>query len=110
MCRLFGMRGGAQEPPRPEVRGTAHPKNSHIASTRNGKRMITTNDHKTPAQESDLKAIYGLFAKGRSVTDHELIRRIRERSEAARQAVFARNGVLDIAVPYVRALRDGVVE
>jgi hypothetical protein len=30
-----------------------------------------------------------------------------EHETATRRAVFERNGVLDIAVPYVRALRDG---
>jgi hypothetical protein len=35
------------------------------------------------------------------------VRRIRERSEAARRAVFERNGLLDIAVPSIRALRGG---
>ena len=41
------------------------------------------------------------------MTDPELIRRVRERSVAARRAVFERNGLLDIAVPAIRALRDG---
>ena len=76
----------------------------------NGRRMNTTNDPEPPTQESDLEAVFGLFAEGRPVTDPELIRRIRERSEAARQVVSERNGVLDIAVPYVRALRDGDAE
>jgi hypothetical protein len=69
--------------------------------------MSTMNEHETATQEADLTEVYRLFAEGRPVSDPELVRRVRERSEAARHAVFERNGVLDIAVPYVRALRDG---
>jgi hypothetical protein len=69
--------------------------------------MSTANDHETATQESDLEEVFRLFEEGRPVSDPELVRRVRERSEAARHAVFQRNGVLDIAVPYVRALRDG---
>ncbi len=69
--------------------------------------MSTMNEHETSTQDADLEEVYRLFAEGRPVTDPELVRRIRERSEAARHAVFERNGVLDIAVPFVRSLRDG---
>jgi hypothetical protein len=70
--------------------------------------MSTAHERETATQEQhDLAEVFRLFAEGKPVTDPELIRRIRERSEAARKAVFERNGVLDIAVPYVRALRDG---
>jgi hypothetical protein len=65
---------------------------------------------KAPAatqEQADLKEVYRLLAEGKPVTDPDLIRRIRERSETARQAVFERNGLLDIAVPFIRALRDG---
>ncbi len=68
--------------------------------------MATVEKHLTQ-EEADSQEIRRLFAIGKRVTDRELIRRIRERSEAARQAVFERNGLLDIAVPHIRALRDG---
>jgi len=58
-------------------------------------------------ERDDLEEVYRLCAEGKRVTDSDLIRRIRERSEAARRAVFERNGLLDIAVPSIRALRDG---
>ncbi|MGC1722847.1 MAG: hypothetical protein WA746_28045, partial [Isosphaeraceae bacterium] len=58
-------------------------------------------------ERDDLEVVYRLYAEGKRVTDPDLIRRIRERSEAARRAVFERNGLLDIAVPSIRALRDG---
>jgi hypothetical protein len=57
--------------------------------------------------KADLEQVYRLLAKNRPVADPGLLRRIRERSEAARRAVFDRNGLLDVAVPAIRALRDG---
>jgi hypothetical protein len=60
-----------------------------------------------PTAKEDLDHVYRLVAEGKPMTDPELLGRIRERSEAARRAVFARNGLLDIAVPSIRALRDG---
>jgi hypothetical protein len=58
-------------------------------------------------QQEDLAEVYRLYAAGKRITDPDLVRRIRERSEVARKAVFERNGVLDIAVPSIRSLRDG---
>ena len=64
---------------------------------------------KPPAtDEADRQEVRRLFSEGKRVTDPALLKRIRERSEAARRAVFERNGVLDIAVPYIREVRDGV--
>jgi hypothetical protein len=64
--------------------------------------------HTAATQErADLNEVYRLFAEGKPVNDPDLIRRIRERSEAARKAVFERNGLLDIAVPTIQALRNG---
>jgi hypothetical protein len=61
----------------------------------------------TDQEHADHQEVFRLFAEGKPVTDPELVRRIRERSEVARKAVFERNGLLDIAVPAIRALRDG---
>jgi hypothetical protein len=58
-------------------------------------------------ERDDVEEVFRLYAEGKPVTDPDLIRRIRERSEAARRAIFERNGLLDIAVPSIRALRDG---
>jgi hypothetical protein len=55
----------------------------------------------------DLEEVFRLYAEGKPITDPDLVRRIQERSEAARKAVFERNGLLDIAVPSIRELRDG---
>ena len=60
-----------------------------------------------PSAKADLEEVCRLWAEGKPVTDPELIRRVRERSVAARRAVFERSGLLDIAVPAIRALRDG---
>ena len=71
--------------------------------------MTITNTEEPAAMQErdDLEEVYRLYAEGKRVTDPDLIRRIRERSEAARRAVFECNGLLDIAVPSIRALRDG---
>jgi len=71
--------------------------------------MTITNTEEPAAMQErdDLEEVYRLYAEGKRVTDPDLIRRIRERSQAARKAVFERNGLLDIAVPSIRALRDG---
>ena len=69
--------------------------------------MAIVDDPTATQEQADLKEVYRLFAEGKPVTDPDLIRRIRERSKSARKAVFERNDLLDIAVPYIRALRDG---
>ena len=69
--------------------------------------MTKTVESTDDKERADLEEVYRLYAEGKRVTDSDLIRRIRERSEAARRAVFERNGLLDIAVPSIRALRDG---
>ena len=69
--------------------------------------MTNTEEPAAAQERDDLEEVYRLYAEGKRVTDLDLIRRIRERSEAARRAVFKRNGLLDIAVPSIRALRDG---
>jgi hypothetical protein len=71
--------------------------------------MIMTNTEKVSAiqEQEDLAEVYRFYAEGKRITDLDLVRRIRERSEAARRAVFERNGLLDIAVPSIRSLRDG---
>jgi hypothetical protein len=69
---------------------------------------MTNTEKPSAAQErEDLEEVYRLYAEGKRVTDPDLVRRIRERSEAARKAVFERNGLLDVAVPSIRSLRDG---
>jgi hypothetical protein len=66
-----------------------------------------TEERSAIQQQEDLAEVYRLYAEGKRITDPDLVRRIRERSEAARNAVFERNGLLDIAVPSIRSLRDG---
>ena len=69
--------------------------------------MTNTEKLSATQQQEDLAEVYRLYAEGKRITDSDLVRRIRERSEAARTAVFERNGLLDIAVPSIRSLRDG---
>ena len=62
-----------------------------------------------PAAETDaadLEEVHRLLAEGRPVTDPELLRRIRERSERASQEIFRRHGLLDVAVGLIRETRD----
>ena len=69
--------------------------------------MTDTDIRAADQERADMEEVYRLFAEGKRVTDPDLVRRIRDRSDAARTAVFDRNGLLDIAVPSIRALRDG---
>ena len=72
---------------------------------------MATVEQSTPTlEQADTEEVRRLFSVGKRVTDPVLLKRIRERSEAARKAVFERNGLLDVAVPFVRALRDGEEE
>jgi hypothetical protein len=73
------------------------------------RRIIMANTEKLSAtqQQEDLAEVYRFYAEGKRITDPELVRRIRERSEAARKAVCERNRLLDVAVPSIRSLRDG---
>jgi hypothetical protein len=69
--------------------------------------MATIDQPSTTQEQDDAAAVRRHFAEGKRITDPGLLKRIRSRSEAARKAVFERNGLLDIAVPYIRELRDG---
>jgi hypothetical protein len=69
--------------------------------------MRNTEKPSATQEQEDLAEVYRLYAEGKPITDPDLVKRIRERSEAARKAVFERNGPLDIAVPSIRSLRDG---
>jgi hypothetical protein len=69
--------------------------------------MTSTEKLSATQQQEDLAEVYRFYAEGKRITDPDLVRRIRERSEAARKAVFERNGLLDVAVPSIRSLRDG---
>ena len=50
--------------------------------------MTNTEEPAAAQERDDLEEVYRLYAEGKRVTDLDLIRRIRERSEAARRAVF----------------------
>jgi hypothetical protein len=69
--------------------------------------MTNTEKPSTIQEQEDLAEVYRFYAEGRRITDPDLMKRVRERSEAARKAVFERNGLLDVAVPSIRLLRDG---
>jgi len=58
-----------------------------------------------PEIMADLEAVAAAVAAGRK-PDPGLTRRVRERAEKSRAEIFRRNGLLDIAVPLIRGIRD----
>ena len=57
-------------------------------------------------EEADSKEVARLVAEGKRVTDPELRRRIRERSEAVQRQIFEKHGVVEWAVEMARDTRD----
>jgi hypothetical protein len=56
--------------------------------------------------EADIAEVARLVAEGKQVTDPELLRRIRQRSDALRREMLRTQGLTDIAVDLVRECRD----
>jgi hypothetical protein len=65
---------------------------------------MATFDESSP--QSDLEAVCRLIAAGKKVTDPDLLKRIRQRSEQVTRAVFERHGILNIAADLIREGRD----
>jgi hypothetical protein len=59
-----------------------------------------------PELEADTRAVIEKLMTGKPL-DPETYRRIRERSEKITAEIYRKHGLLDIAVPSIRALRDG---
>ena len=57
-------------------------------------------------EQSDQQEVCRLIAAGRRVTDPDLRRRIRERSEAVQREMFEKFGVVEWAVDMIREARD----
>lgn len=60
----------------------------------------------TPEEEADTRAIIEKLMTGKPL-DPEVYRRIRERSARISREVFEKHGLLDVAVPAIRSLREG---
>jgi hypothetical protein len=58
-----------------------------------------------PEIMADLEEVARQAATG-GVRDPELLRRVTERAEPVRQELFERYGLLDIAVPLIREIRE----
>jgi hypothetical protein len=75
-----------------------------------GEETTMTNTEKpasiSPEEMADMEAVSSLIAEGKRVTDTELLKRIRERSEAAQRATFEKHGVVEWAVDLIREARD----
>ncbi len=56
--------------------------------------------------EADIAEVARLVAEGKQVTDPELLRRIKQRSDALRREMLRTQGLTDIAVDLVRESRD----
>jgi hypothetical protein len=54
---------------------------------------------------ADLEHVAAAAAAGIK-PDADVVRRVRERADRAREELFRRNGLLDVAVPAIRELRD----
>jgi len=64
------------------------------------------NQHEQAQAEADIAEVARLVAEGKQVTDPELLRRIRQRSDALRREMLRTQGLTDIAVDLVRESRD----
>ncbi len=58
--------------------------------------------------EADIAEVARLVAEGKQVTDPEVLRRIRQRSDALRREMLRTQGLTEIAVDLVRESRDEV--
>ena len=56
--------------------------------------------------EADIAEVARLVAEGKQLTDPELLRRIRQRSDALRREMLRKQGLTDIAVELVQESRD----
>ena len=54
---------------------------------------------------ADLEHVAAAAVSG-TKPDPEVVRRVRERADRSRVEIYRRNGLLDIAVPAIRELRD----
>ncbi len=69
--------------------------------------METTTDNGVPPEvQADLDEAWRQFLAFGRVTDPELVRRIQERSRQAREEVFRKHGILNVAVDLIREGRD----
>ena len=59
----------------------------------------------TPEMMAELQEAIERAMKG--IRDPEAMREACERMDRTREAIYRRNGLLDLAVPTIRALRDG---
>jgi hypothetical protein len=59
-----------------------------------------------PDEMADMEEVCRLVFEGQRVTDPELLKRIRERSEAVRREILEKCGVVEWAVDLIREARD----
>ena len=72
--------------------------------------MATIESHSVPAALlAEMEEIARQALSG-GVRDPEVLRQIRERADQVRKDVFRDHGLLDVATPAIRELRDGADE
>jgi hypothetical protein len=59
-----------------------------------------------PDELADMEEVCRLISQGKPVTDTELLKRIRERSEAVQREIVEKHGMVDWAVDLIREARD----
>jgi hypothetical protein len=59
-----------------------------------------------PQADADAAEVLRLVAAGQRVTDPDLRRRVHERAARIRQEILEKDGLVNIAVPSIRELRD----
>ena len=64
------------------------------------------NDDEQAQADADIAEVVRLVAEGKRVTDPELLRRIRQRSDALRREMLRTQGLTDVAVDLVTESRD----
>jgi len=60
----------------------------------------------TPDEIADMEEVCRLVSEGKRVADPELLKRIRERSEAVQREILEKYGVVEWAVDLIREARD----
>ena len=69
--------------------------------------MATIDEPSLAIEQADIEEVCRLVAEGKArVTDPELRRRIRERSEAVQREMLEKFGVVEWAVDLIREARD----
>jgi hypothetical protein len=69
---------------------------------------MATIDHRSAIPEGDVAALQEAIGRAvKGIRDPDAARKAAERMDKTREEIYRRCGLLDFAVPTIRALRDG---